>query len=1174
MEKLSVKKPYTILVMVILIIALGAVSLSRLQMDLLPSMSLPYLMIITPYPGASPERVESEVSKPLENSLGTISGVKNITSTSQDNYSMVSLEFEENTNMDGALVKVSSALDQLNGTLPDTCGTPSVLELSMDMMATAYTAVNVEGYDIYQLSDYVDNKVIPYLQRQNGVASVSAIGTVEKSIQVELNQQKIDAINVQVLAKTNEALADAEKQLEEAKEQVEQGQKLLEEQEASFGSTISDALGNQLNDSLEDASIQIQAQIQALIPLVQQLADDIANSSNINQSITDTRQFTEDRAAELEELSSQLEEARNSYNETRAAVEDINTEISDLNTAIEEAEAAGEDTADLQNARNAKLEELLKATGTLDAADKVLSAASAAYDAALSADDPSEAASAAADAASESLFTPEQLAQLQQISQTLNENGSIDGSSMSSLMAGVNTLTGILGSLTTVLDSLEAADVQGRLSSSITDLRNSMNQLSDGIGQLPALAVQLEEGVGTLMQGQLDAAVGFSTAAMQLSDAQAQLLAASAQFEQTKTQALKNANLDSLLTASTLSSLIYAQNFSMPAGYIDDTTDNSWLLKVGEEYTNAEEVAGALLVKTDAIGTVRLEDVADITVIDDAATHYARLNGENGVVLSIFKASTAGTNAVSRTITRAFDDLQAETKGLTYVHLMDQGNYISMIIKNVVSSILLGALLAIIVLALFLGDIKPTLVVAVSIPMSVLLTLVLMYFTGMQLNIMTLSGLALGIGMLVDNSIVVMENIFRLRSSGMPAARAAVQGSKQVRGSIIASTLTTVCVFLPTVFTSGTVRDLLIPLALSIGYCLMSSLLMAMTVVPAACSTLMKNNRPKPHHLFDRVQELYGKSLYWCLQHKAIPISAALLLLLLTVGILLRMGIVFLPEMTSNEIQVSIATPEDLDREESYRRADIVMNNILQIDGIDNVGIMSEGSSGLMAIMGGSSGSYSSYTCFAVVPEDTSAKEIKRICSEIEEVNKNTGCTVTAAAGGMSDMTSLMSGGADYSVTVYGTELDKLTEVSAHVKEMIETNGGFTDITDGTEKGEDTLHLIIDKDKAMSYGLTTAQIYASIASRINTTIKSTTITIDGVSMELSIVDNTDPLTKENLMDIEFSSDSSMGSSSMSSAMSSMGSGSGLSSMMGAMNGSSDMSSLMGAMSGSSNTGSS
>ena len=157
------------------------------------------------------------------------------------------------------------------------------------------------------------------------------------------------------------------------------------------------------------------------------------------------------------------------------------------------------------------------------------------------------------------------------------------------------------------------------------------------------------------------------------------------------------------------------------------------------------------------------------------------------------------------------------------------------------------------ILAIFLRDIRPTFLVGLSIPLSVMFALVLMYFTDLSLNIMTLSGLSLGIGMLVDNSIVVIENIFRLRGRDMAAPRAAVQGAKQVAGAITASTLTTICVFFPMVYTEGLIRELMMPLALTIIYTLLSSLLISMTVVPAACSTLLRKTKPKEHKLFDKV---------------------------------------------------------------------------------------------------------------------------------------------------------------------------------------------------------------------------------------------------------------------------------------------------------------------------------
>ena len=187
------------------------------------------------------------------------------------------------------------------------------------------------------------------------------------------------------------------------------------------------------------------------------------------------------------------------------------------------------------------------------------------------------------------------------------------------------------------------------------------------------------------------------------------------------------------------------------------------------------------------------------------------------MVLKIFRNANSSASSVSDGCLNAFKELQAQYSDLHVVVLSNQGNYITIIVNSIISSMLVGAALAIIVLAIFLKDIKPTLVVGVSIPLSVLFAVVLMYFTGLDMNIMTLAGLSLGVGMLVDNSVVVIENIYRLRGRGVPAARAAVQGARQVGMSVVASTLTSVCVFLPVVFASGTVRSLLQPMSMCIG---------------------------------------------------------------------------------------------------------------------------------------------------------------------------------------------------------------------------------------------------------------------------------------------------------------------------------------------------------------------
>ena len=396
------------------------------------------------------------------------------------------------------------------------------------------------------------------------------------------------------------------------------------------------------------------------------------------------------------------------------------------------------------------------------------------------------------------------------------------------------------------------------------------------------------------------------------------------------------------LDINTLSTLIYAQNFSMPAGYVQDASGESWLLKVGEEYNSVDDIAGALLLHVDGYGDVRLSDVADVEVIDNAADSFTRLNGEQAAVLKIYKNATSSASDVSDNCLSAFQELEAQYDGLHIVVLSNQGNYITIIIRSILTSMAVGAALAIIVLAIFLKDVKPTLVVGISIPLSVLFAVVLMYFTNLDMNVMTLAGLSLGIGMLVDNSVVVIENIYRLRSRGVPAARAAVQGAKQVGMSVIASTLTSVCVFLPVVFSSSIVRSLMLPMSLCIGYCLMASLIVAVTVVPAAASTVLKKAEPKRLVWFEKVQDKYVQSLKWCLQHRAVPLAAAVVLLVFSGWQVLNMGIELLPQITSNEAVITLSTDASLSKEESYVVAGKAVEAAMAVDNVTEVGITTD----------------------------------------------------------------------------------------------------------------------------------------------------------------------------------------------------------------------------------------
>lgn len=1111
MEKFSVKKPFTILVMVVAIIILGFVSLSGMTTDLLPKMSLPYLLVITTYPGASPEKVESSVSEPVESALGSISGVKNVYSMSYENYGIVELEFADGTDMDSAMVKVSSALDSVKSALPEECGSPNIMEISMDMMASVYLAASYDGKDIQETSRFVEDALIPYLERQEGVTSISDIGIVENSISVDLNQDKIDVLNEKILAKTNDAFADAVDQLNDAKKQ------LLESEQKLADSTQELVDGQKDIDDgrtkLDDAQKELDEQKEKL--------------EDAKDSLEDQKKDTENKLATASQALDQLNALQTDLLTLQAQEASLKATITQIEKSLEEQ---GKTTNDIPNV-----------VAGLDQMSTVLTSSlvnlteqdSTYVNTVLAASNPTMSLSVLGiDKTTWDALTPEGRKELLQKTaagyQTQKE-----------LLSGYDDYVSSLNSL-----QVEKAGVQAAVSAaeaelkksgvSYTDIEKAKIEAAAGFG---AASAQISSGQSALNSAQttldsnkesLDSAQdqitegwdSIADAKKQLADGWDQYNTSLENFEAQKAEALRNANADQLVNMQTLSQLIYAQNFAMPAGYLDDAEDNSWLLKVGSNYESVDELSNIVLTNIEDIGDVRLCDVADITVIDNADDSYARLNGQSAVVLSVFKSSTAGTNEVSKNIAAAISELEEQYPGLSVLTLMDQGDYITMIINGVLQSMIVGAALAILILALFLKDVKPTIVVAVSIPLSVLTALILMYFTGISLNMMSLSGLALGIGMLVDNSIVVIENIYRLRSKGVGAARAAVQGTKQVAGAIIASTLTTVCVFLPMVFTAGTVRELMMPISLTIIFTLAASLLIAMTVVPAAGSTLLRNSKEKKHPFFDKVQDIYGKMLAFCLKVKVVPLAIAIGLLVYSIWAVMRMGIVMIPDMTSNQIEISVQMPEDTDKEECYKRADQVLDAMTTIDGIGDVGAMAGGDTTLVASSSGMSDSTYDQFTFLVLTENENAgkEEVNRICREIEERTADIDCELTISTG-MSEMSTMMGSG--LSVKVYGDDLDTLTKITKDICDLAATIPGYENISNGQEEPDQVIRLVLDKDAAMRKGLTVAQIFSELNGKLTESTDAATVTIDGEDMKIVVKDGREPLTRENLLDYNF-----------------------------------------------------
>lgn len=1023
MEKFSVKKPFTVLVAVIMVLMLGFVSISNMQTNLLPDVSTPYLMVVTVYPGASPERVESEVSDVMQNALGTVAGVESVTATSAENYSLLLMKFSDDTDMNSAMVKVSNKVDQTTASLPSSCLTPSIIEYSLNMNAFMTAAVSREGSDVYDLSEFVSDTLVPYVERKGGVSSVSANGLIEKMVQVQLSQEKIDAINEKLLEVIDVQLADARKQLESAEAQIEAGRKEYDRQFKNYNKTVSDTVMQQFSGQVGEAVETVRKQAQALLDSVNQLIA-VVQEPEIQQALIDVRDG--------------LQRVMDKFNET--GMKDIDSLI--------------EIVAELR-----------------DITDKLTGA-------------------------------------LQQLQQRLNTEAGTEGSTAADL----------------------ADDLQ--VQQSLNTIYNTLNDVIKAMDDVPGLMSTFSDALGTYSQQQMQAYMKFTEAREMLNEYEKQLAEAKQTYADAEEKAMASSDVSKLLDIDTLAQLIYAQNFSMPAGYVKDSSGKSWLLKVGEEYDSIEDISGALLLHVDGFGDVRLSDVADVEVIDNAEASYTRLNGERAAVLKIYKGATSSASEVSDNCLSAFQELEAQYDGLHVVVLSNQGNYITIIVKSILSSMVIGAALAIIVLALFLRDVKPTLVVGFSIPLSVLFAVVLMYFTGMDLNVMTLAGLSLGIGMLVDNSIVVIENIYRLRGRGVPAARAAVQGAKQVGMSVVASTLTSVCVFLPVVFSSSIVKSLMQPMSLCIGYCLMASLIVALTVVPAAASTVLKKAEPKQLKWFDKIQDKYAKSLEWCFRHRALPLLAAVVLLAFCGWRVFSMGVELLPTITSNEAIVTLSTTKDLSKEDSYAIAGKAVEAMLEVDHVEEVGITTDtrvagmdiGQLGLPTTITdllNAANSYGTYQVNVMLDESLSSSEIETARQALEDALSGIeDCTAKVEISGMQELTSQLASG--LSVKIYGADAETLSQLSEKVVDIVNDTEGFANATNGLGSGDATINLQIDRDKVRAYGLTVAQVYQQIAAKLTTTTTAQTpVTVDGSTMSVQISNNLDPVTKENMMDITF-----------------------------------------------------
>lgn len=1170
LSRFSVKKPMTVFVAVVLVLILGVMSFINMTTDLLPNMDLPYAVAYTTYIGASPEQVEQSVTKPMESALAATSGLKNITSVSQENVSIVVMEFEEGTGMDSAMIEMNAALDQLSGSLPDAAGSPILMKINPDLLPIMVLAVDSDSMARQELSEFTTSTVIPALERVDGVASVSGSGLLESQIRIELDQSRIDALNEKVLTAIDGSLADAEKQLKATRKQITEGKKKLEEQSGTAYAQLVAAAGQLSNakDQTTIGSTLNSAEVKALQAVLDQYDAMVKLQKDYNDAETAARARGAAVYAKLQllqttrtTLRANLKAAENSLKAADAALKELGSSEDALQEELDDAEAQLKAAQDAYNAavagaperlkedagwqelqkreaeKQAEIAELEKQLADdpdnaelqtkLNTAEAELAAIETEKTAYINRNDPetvkaNEALTAAQNSVTRAetrLETYRQSAAakaeaekaLAEGTKALDENTAAikklfleeeNGEKWIESHDKVQDDYGTIAELNAAISALEPR---------IPELKKELETAKASQKELDAALSELDKAQSQLETGKLELSQQLILATVQLQQAEQALNEAEEQFRQQRDAAYKAAGLDGILTQSAVSQLFMAQNFSMPAGYIQ-SADGRLALKVGDKFADLQELENWVLFDYSVgdVGQIRLSDIADIRLADNAEELYAKINGNDGVLLTVQKSSVASTSGACRNLYDTMERLEEKYEGLHLTALSDQGQYIDLVIRSVLQNLLFGALLATVILLLFLRDLRPTVIVAFSIPISLLFAVVLMYFTGVTLNIISLSGLALGVGMLVDNSIVAIENIYRLRQLGYNAATAAVHGCRQIAGAITASTLTTVCVFVPILFTGGLTRQIFADMGLTIAYSLGASLLVALTLVPALSGKILTGDAAgkKPNRLLSRMMESYEKLLRLVLRHKAPVLLGAVALLIVSGLLAVGMGTAFMPEMDSPQVSVSIEMPEDATTAQGREMCDTVIDRILSVDGVDTVGAM-EGKT----MMGG--GDLSLYVLLQQKRSGSSqqiAKEIEAACTDLD-------CTVTANGSTM-DM-SMMTGGSGIRLAVTGDDMDTLRSAAAELAKAVSAVEGVASVSDGQEENSIEVRITVDKAKAAEYNLTVAQVYQQVAAAVLSQTTATDITVNGSDLPVVVVpDDRDITTRETLEELK------------------------------------------------------
>ena len=685
---------------------------------------------------------------------------------------------------------------------------------------------------------------------------------------------------------------------------------------------------------------------------------------------------------------------------------------------------------------------------------------------------------------------------------------------LESAIMSVSGVDGVSSTSSDGVSQLQITYVEGtNLDIAATKLREQFDRLSLPDGAMDPIIVNIN--IGDLMPSAMVALQGEDLASVQALaedtvapaleriDGVAQVTISGGVEQQISVEVDPTRAAGFGLSNNYIAQMLAADNLLYPGGDMQNGTQ-TLTVTTDAKFQTVEDVAN-LIIPLQTGGTVRLSEVASVALETEDPEAIAKTDGSACVVLQVYKQSGANEVSTADAVVDEMAKLQARNGSIVYTVLYTASDYINMAVNAAIQNIIMGVALAAVVVFLFLRRWGATATIAVSMPVCILTVFVLMNVFHLTLNMMSLGGIAMGVGMIVDNSIVVLENIYRYSAEGRSRMESCVEGAKEVFTSLTASTLTTIAVFLPLGLTGGMAGMLFDDFCLTISFLILGSLVIAITLVPLLCYFLLDEKKVHQHALKKaekkakkhaagkaglghRLNSLYTRLLGYFVRRLWVGMLASVALVALFIAACMSTKMVLMPEMDQGMVQVSISTPVGSEVKDTAaiadRIVDIAMDNVPELESIYH--ISQPETSSLNLVLSDKE------------DRDRSSSDVANALREL--VQDIAGCEITVST---SDMTALMGSGADISVDITGSDYETLTMVADDLAARISRLPDAVDVGTSEAKEVEQVTVTMNREAASQYGLTAATVGAAVRSELSGST-ATTVTIDNKELDVVV----------------------------------------------------------------------